>query len=285
MLSSKLTQFQATLTIAINDFLAVAAQCAPSIITTKPKFHFLVHIPFFIRRFGPAILYSTERYESFNSVFRLASIFSNRQAPSRDICNSFAAQDMMKHVATGGHWWSDAAKAWVRAGPEVTHLLEKYPDQARLLGLKWDSTASPGMCVRVSSIDDIDHIPGDVELPLGTRRQKIPAIVWSNTLASTFAQSLLPSNKLLRSYTSITTKSGDIATLGSTVLVRNIPGSAHQFVFARLREVLALDSDAKVAYNTTVQLFKVGEVVHAVYDPPRIALCQDLVQVSPKVRD
>lgn len=285
MLPSKLTLFQATLTIAIDDFLAIAAQCAPSIITTKPKFHFLVHIPFFIRRFGPAILYSTERYESFNSVFRLASIFSNRQAPSRDICNSFAAQDMMKHVATGGYWWSDAAKGWVRAGPEVTRLLEKYPDQARLLGLKPDSTPIPGMYVRLSSIDDTDHIPGDVELPPGTRCHKIPAIIWTNTLASSIAEQLLPSNILLRSCVSIVTRSGDIATLGSTVLVRNVASSAHPFVFARLQEVLALDSKAKVAYNTTVQLFEVGEAVHDVYDAPRIALRPDLVLVSPKVRD
>jgi hypothetical protein len=36
--------------------------CAPIILITKPKFHFLVHLPLFIRRFGPAGI-STERYE------------------------------------------------------------------------------------------------------------------------------------------------------------------------------------------------------------------------------
>lgn len=142
--SSTLNCVQTVLTNSINEFLAIAAQCAPSIITTKPKFHFLVHIPFFIRHFGPAILYSTEQYESFNSVFRLSSIFSNRQAPSRDICKMFASQDMMKHIATGGYWWSKDAQEWMTAGPGVRHHLKLYPAQARLLGLKFDLIPVPG---------------------------------------------------------------------------------------------------------------------------------------------
>ncbi|KAI0687868.1 hypothetical protein BC835DRAFT_1237363, partial [Cytidiella melzeri] len=44
----------------IQDFLHVTAKCAPSIIITKPKFHFLVHLLAYIRRFCPAILFSTE---------------------------------------------------------------------------------------------------------------------------------------------------------------------------------------------------------------------------------
>ena len=32
----------------IDEFLVITAQCAPSIIITKPKFHFLVHLPMFI---------------------------------------------------------------------------------------------------------------------------------------------------------------------------------------------------------------------------------------------
>ncbi|KAI0819953.1 hypothetical protein BC628DRAFT_1281023, partial [Trametes gibbosa] len=69
---------------------------------SKPKFHFLVHLPVYIERFGPAILFSTERYESFNHIFRLSSVYSNRQAPSRDSCKAFASNDAMKHIVSGG---------------------------------------------------------------------------------------------------------------------------------------------------------------------------------------
>jgi len=73
----ELTYFQQKLTHTINNFLSISALCAPSILVTKAKFHFLVHLPDYIRRFGPAILFSTEHYESFNHVFQLSSIHSN----------------------------------------------------------------------------------------------------------------------------------------------------------------------------------------------------------------
>ena len=99
----------------------------------KAKFHFLLHLPAFIRRFGPAILFLTERYESFNHVFRLASIHSNRQAPSRDACQLFAGQDNVKHVVTGGYWRDPAGK-WVKAGPSVIKYFDEHPYQRDLLG-------------------------------------------------------------------------------------------------------------------------------------------------------
>ena len=124
--------------------LNVTAQCAPSILISKPKFHFLVHLPEFIRRFGPAVLFSTERYESFNHVFRLASIYSNRRAPSRDVCHTFALQDIVKHVATGGYWFDASTKRWVRAGSAVHSYVSEHPSQARLLGLPKNNDFVPG---------------------------------------------------------------------------------------------------------------------------------------------
>ncbi|EIW73869.1 hypothetical protein CONPUDRAFT_33137, partial [Coniophora puteana RWD-64-598 SS2] len=52
--------YTARLSRVIEDFLNVTAQCAPKILISKPKFHFLLHLPFYILRFGPAILFSTE---------------------------------------------------------------------------------------------------------------------------------------------------------------------------------------------------------------------------------
>ena len=110
-------------------------QCSPSILFTKPKFHFLVHLPLYIRRFGPCLLFSTERYESFNTVFRLCSILSNRQSPSRDIANTFAYQDTVKHIVTAGCWWDKVRGSWVRAGDGVISHISNHPEHARLVGI------------------------------------------------------------------------------------------------------------------------------------------------------
>ncbi|KAF7982629.1 hypothetical protein HWV62_27053 [Athelia sp. TMB] len=109
----------------IKDFLNVTCQCSPSILISKPKFHFLLHLPFYIQRFGPALLFSTERFESYNAVFRGASIYSNHLAPSRDIAWTFARMDRVKHIMTGG-WWKDAKSgAWVCASSRVMqHILD-----------------------------------------------------------------------------------------------------------------------------------------------------------------
>jgi hypothetical protein len=125
---------QANLSRVIDDFLTITAQCAPSILISKPKFHFLLHLPAYIHRFGPTILFSTERYELFNHVFRLASIYSNRQAPSHDTCNTFAAQDSIKHIVFGGYWFDSSVKCWVRAGKAILQYIDGHPEHARYLG-------------------------------------------------------------------------------------------------------------------------------------------------------
>jgi hypothetical protein len=104
----------------------------------------VVHLPAYIRRFGPAILFSTERYESFNHIFRLACIHSNRQGPSQDTCRIFARQDIVKHIATGGYWFDAASKKWVRAGDKVLSYVEEHPEQARLLGIHTETSPVTG---------------------------------------------------------------------------------------------------------------------------------------------
>ncbi|KAJ6583660.1 hypothetical protein B0H10DRAFT_2168146 [Mycena sp. CBHHK59/15] len=47
----------------------------------KPKFHVILHLPAHIRRFGPAMLFATEGFESFNAIIRSCSVHSNRHAP------------------------------------------------------------------------------------------------------------------------------------------------------------------------------------------------------------
>ncbi|KAG8953004.1 hypothetical protein FRC03_011958 [Tulasnella sp. 419] len=68
----------------------------------KPKFHILLHLVDHIRDFGPASLFATEAFESFNAIIRMKSVHSNRQAPSRDIARAFAQVNRLRHIISGG---------------------------------------------------------------------------------------------------------------------------------------------------------------------------------------
>ncbi|TRM55830.1 hypothetical protein BD626DRAFT_622186, partial [Schizophyllum amplum] len=70
-------------------------------ILVKIKLHMLPHLIEDVRRFGPAIRNSTEVFECFNAIFRLCSVLSNHQAPSRDIARKFSSLDRIKHILSG----------------------------------------------------------------------------------------------------------------------------------------------------------------------------------------
>jgi hypothetical protein len=148
----------------------ITVSCSPSILLLKAKFHFLLHLPENIRRFGPAIMFSTERFESFNSVFRECSIHSNRQAPSRDIAHTFAHLDRVKHILSGGYWYDASQRMWVCASRKVIEQVSSQPNLAHLLGLPKPAT----------------HVPGDVQLLPFTRkpRKRPPPIEWKDSIAS-----------------------------------------------------------------------------------------------------
>ncbi|KIM65614.1 hypothetical protein SCLCIDRAFT_14846 [Scleroderma citrinum Foug A] len=82
---------------AIQNFLAHTAYWTPRWFN-KPKFHILLHLPEHIRCFGPAALFATEGFESFNAVIRAKSIYSNRQSPSHDIARAFAHGNRIRHI-------------------------------------------------------------------------------------------------------------------------------------------------------------------------------------------
>ncbi|KAG1824629.1 uncharacterized protein BJ212DRAFT_1444390 [Suillus subaureus] len=173
--------YLAKLTRTIQDFLNMTAQCAPSILISKSKFHFLIHLLAYIRRFGPAIIFLMERYESFNHIFCLSCIYSNRQAPSRDTCKVFAHQDIIKHVATGGYWYDGEIKKWVHAGVQVLSYLDEHPEQAQLLGLSNFSRSTP--------------IPGSgkVETVTGKSRKTVwkDTVFWKDTRCANIPRTIL----------------------------------------------------------------------------------------------
>jgi len=88
---------------AIKDFLLKTAQWTCDWFN-KSKFHIILHLPAHVRRFGPAMLFATEAFESFNAVIRAKSVHSNRQAPSRDIAMAFAQGNRVRHLLSGGYF-------------------------------------------------------------------------------------------------------------------------------------------------------------------------------------
>ncbi|KAJ3009280.1 hypothetical protein NUW54_g2837 [Trametes sanguinea] len=85
----------------IDHFLEATCSLTPRWFN-KPKFHILLHLPRHIRRFGPAMLFATEGFESFNAVIRSHSIHSNHRAPSRDIARGMARHNRLRHILSGG---------------------------------------------------------------------------------------------------------------------------------------------------------------------------------------
>jgi hypothetical protein len=92
---------QARLETAIAEFLYRVICWTPRWFN-KPKFHFILHLPAHIQRFGPAVLFATETFESYNAIIRGKSVHSNHLAPSRDIALAFAHYSRARHLLSGG---------------------------------------------------------------------------------------------------------------------------------------------------------------------------------------
>ena len=187
------------LTRIIDDLLNITAQCAPSIIVHKPKFHFLLHFPMYIRRF--AITCSTERYESFNHVFRLCSIHSNKRAPSRDTCKWFGTHDIIKHVSLGGYWFDGSLRKWCRAGSAIVESDHQHASYLALSIVKEKSKF--------------------VDLP--SLKSRASALKWSKTRCSSHTQGTYQAgDKYPTGFyhaISMTAKNGDDVHLNKTVIV------------------------------------------------------------------
>lgn len=88
----------------IDQFLYTVARWDPTWFN-KPKFHIILHLPDHIKRLGPAPLFATEAFESYNALIRTESVHSNRQAPSRDIALAFAHSNRVRHLISGGQFY------------------------------------------------------------------------------------------------------------------------------------------------------------------------------------
>ncbi|KAF8515939.1 hypothetical protein JB92DRAFT_3082782 [Gautieria morchelliformis] len=140
---------------AIKHFLACTASWTPRWFN-KPKFHLLLHLPEHIRRLGPAILFATETFESYNAIIRAWSIHSNRKAPSRDIAQRAAHCHRIRHLMSGGFYKvdtdldvnPDTPPEWRTIGPGPASLVCQPNVLCRYLGLREESSPAPGTMSR-----------------------------------------------------------------------------------------------------------------------------------------
>ncbi|KNZ52576.1 hypothetical protein VP01_3516g1 [Puccinia sorghi] len=91
----------------------------------KPKFHMLLHLPLSVQQFGPAMLFATEKFESFNSLLRNASVNSNRHIPGRDLSICFSNYECMQEILSGGQLYHQIDKYNFVASHEVLNLFKK----------------------------------------------------------------------------------------------------------------------------------------------------------------
>ncbi|KAF8868695.1 hypothetical protein BD779DRAFT_1459482 [Infundibulicybe gibba] len=244
--------YLAELSRVIEDFLTITAQCAPSILLSKPKFHFLIHIPGYIRRFGPAILFSTERYESFNHVFRLTCIHSNRQAPSRDSCRTFSIQDRMKHIVFGGYWLDPTSKRWVRAGHEILHYVKADPARARYLGFTSAATTTPGAA------------------KLSHAKSKAPSqiSIWPQTQCASIPNSMSGPNNTFYKADNFVSLHGDTIRINQNIITEI---SGKLFV-AKVIEILVPNDGTDLATKIGIQAFEFLPALHSTLHLPRLQL-------------
>ncbi|THG97104.1 hypothetical protein EW026_g4840 [Hermanssonia centrifuga] len=232
---------------AIQDVQDFAATLSPGILLTKIKFHVLRHLVEHVARFGPAVLLSTERYESFNRIFRLCSIHSNRQAPSRDIATTFANLDRCRHILTGGHWFDEKSGQWIQAGRHVREYLKTHELDAHLLGVPTEHHGEPGTTT------------------LPPRATRTPGVVWAETLAAELMPNVHSHEGVWDRAKSIATRTrGDTASCGDEVLFQMEGGRYSPLVFGSVKEILTPSTLANQAVRSlvVVELSRVESDVH-----------------------
>lgn len=192
---------QEDLRILIANVLDAWALVDPAKILKKIKLHLLVHLPEHIRRFGPSVRFSTEVFECFNAVFRMCSVLSNHQAPSRDIAIKNGELGRLKHIISGGCWVRNGRVE--HAGESVISLLQNTPIIQRHLGWVPPRQPKPGMV----------RCPG---------RDKRTICIGTDTKAFTSPTCharISPSSSWILG-THVTSQSEDICPIGSWVIIR-----------------------------------------------------------------
>ncbi|KAJ7504028.1 hypothetical protein B0H11DRAFT_1692410, partial [Mycena galericulata] len=262
-------EYLVDLQILIDNLLDAFATIDPTKILIKLKLHVLTHIVPDIRRRGPGVRFSTEVFECFNAIFRLCSVLSNHQAPSRDIAAKFADLDRVKHILSGGYWFDESESAWVRAGKDVQRILRNTPIIQRHLGWAPPPFWTPGLIKAVAQ----------------KKQGKLAALTLEEamiTAALNPASVMIDPNTSWTDGVNVAARSGDCCKLGSWAVFR-LP------LIARVSKILLPKGSKSAQGILVVTKYDVGEALHPHYHMPillpdatasRVVVPSDSIQFS-----
>ncbi|KAG1889162.1 hypothetical protein F4604DRAFT_1915008 [Suillus subluteus] len=228
-------EYLACLTRTIDDFLNISVQCAPSIILTKSKFHSLLHILAYIRRFGPPIF--------------------NRQAPSRDSCNVFAYNDILKHIATGGFWMETKSKQWVHAAPGVLNYITNHPEQRHLLGVPTVHENHPGMAT----------------VPTSSKTSPVP---WTSTHLS-MLQPATKSNNTIFQVSLVIAVNGDKVTIEKYAIFHGNGQLPTEMSIGKIVKIIVSESGPRLASHVVVRPLHFLPDIHPQLRLPQLQLADE----------
>ncbi|KII94845.1 hypothetical protein PLICRDRAFT_693166 [Plicaturopsis crispa FD-325 SS-3] len=250
--------YKTKLEAAITDFLAATALWTTQWFN-KPKFHLLVHLFWHIRRFGPAMIYATESFESYNLVIRLRSVHSPKHAPSIDIAHSFSHLHAVQHLVSGGWVLNDENGLPLprprQAGQQVLQLIQddEFVQMMSMEGLREDTR--------------VGHY-----VPL----QSDALVDWKNTAAgNSGVPCLLASDTVALCCRSIVLVNGDRAAVGKFVIYQ-AGGEPSAISVGRVDEIL-VDPTKRSIVGVLVAPYEVGTTPILPYRFPACRVAQDSV--------
>jgi hypothetical protein len=292
--------FQARLETAISDFLYRVICWTPRWFN-KPKFHFIIHIPAHIQRFGPAVLFATETFESYNAIIRGKSVHSNHLAPSRDIALSFAHYSRVRHLLSGGrHLFRDSeqSRKYLHTfGPSLSNPGNASSDYAGKAGI-WRqlSSTGPHMHALLSQHASASGYVGP-SIGLSSRfgtcvpNNKQACRPYGHTdMAHYFPVSVSPPLLALSSLSrstcftaiSMTLLNGDVCRIGDWVLYSHSADNTEAPALGRIREVLIDVARTEQRPRPDAILLQQADITEWIkpYQMPRVSISNNWAAVD-----
>ncbi|KAI9601743.1 hypothetical protein KEM48_000846 [Puccinia striiformis f. sp. tritici PST-130] len=160
VMDSYLLELSATIKIFTHNILQMSARWS-----NKPKFHMILHLEESIRRFGPASLFATEKFESFNGILRTEAIHSNRQSPGHDIALSFLDHHVNRLLFSQAYLRDHDAQEYFQASSFVTNVFSENPLMQKAMGYNAASLHQgryPSIHKAWVDLQDLESVPPEL---------------------------------------------------------------------------------------------------------------------------